>query len=251
MDYAKYRYMNLLMDKLCIYAIAICDVPSTHATWCQQFQTVGSMDGLRRPVASPRGDYTQSVRGQAVHFFCQLVATVIATGKVWKLVGIAEAHMRRTHARAGAIGVCDVPSTHPCHLVSTLLHAGAHILEAHMPERTYRGRKCRGAHAGAVEQKKTLQILFVVRPMEVVWYMFQALNFHNNFLLYTPTGLFTLSHVLTGECVNNLEVQAEKVGLLVKHLKQRFISVAYSSITQFLQRYSSNPRLLIACIVER
>jgi hypothetical protein len=47
-----------------------------------------------------------------VHFFCQLVSTVIATGKVWKLVGIAEAHMRRTHARAGAIGVCDVPSIH-------------------------------------------------------------------------------------------------------------------------------------------
>jgi hypothetical protein len=70
------------------------------------------MDGLRWPVASSRGDYTQSVRGQAVHFFCQLVATVIATGKVWKLVGIAEAHMRRTHARAGAIGVCDVPSIH-------------------------------------------------------------------------------------------------------------------------------------------
>jgi hypothetical protein len=68
------------------------------------------MDGLRRPVASPRGYYTQSVRGQAVHFFCQLVATVIVTGKVWKLVGIAEAHIRRTHARAGAIGVCDVPS---------------------------------------------------------------------------------------------------------------------------------------------
>jgi hypothetical protein len=59
------------------------------------------MDGLRWPVASSRGDYTQSVRGQAVHFFCQLVATVIATGKVWKLVGIAEAHMRRTHDAPG------------------------------------------------------------------------------------------------------------------------------------------------------
>jgi hypothetical protein len=33
------------------------------------------------------------------------------------------------------------PSTHPCHLVSTLLHVpGAHILEAHMPGRTCRGR---------------------------------------------------------------------------------------------------------------
>jgi hypothetical protein len=70
------------------------------------------MDGLRWPVASSRGDYTQSVSGQAVHFFCQLVATVNATGKMWKFVGIAEAHMRRTHARAGAIGVCDVPSIH-------------------------------------------------------------------------------------------------------------------------------------------
>jgi hypothetical protein len=70
------------------------------------------MDGLRWPVASSRGDYTQSVHGQAVHFRCQLVATVIATGKMWKFVGIAEAHMQRTHARAGAIGVCDVPSIH-------------------------------------------------------------------------------------------------------------------------------------------
>jgi hypothetical protein len=70
------------------------------------------MGGLRWPVASSLGDYTQSVRGQAVHFFFQLMATFIATGKVWKLVGIAETHMRRTHARAGAIGVCDVPSIH-------------------------------------------------------------------------------------------------------------------------------------------
>jgi hypothetical protein len=96
----------------------------------------GGMDGLRRPVASPRGDYTQSVRGQAVHFFYQLVATVIVTGVVWKLVGIAKAHMQRTHARAGAIGVCDVPSTAPMPpAVNTYMrgartggaHAGAHI----------------------------------------------------------------------------------------------------------------------------
>jgi hypothetical protein len=91
------------------------------------------MDVLRRPVASSRGDYTQPVRGQAVHFFCQLVSTVIVTGKVWKLVGIAEAHMRRTHARAGAIGVCDVPSVHspmpPA--VNTFTCGGSHIGGAH------------------------------------------------------------------------------------------------------------------------
>jgi hypothetical protein len=82
------------------------------------------MDGLRWPVASSRGDHTQSVRGQAVHFFCKLVAT----GEVWKLVGITEAHVRRTHARAGAVGGCKFHlSTHPCHLLSTLLHEGAHI----------------------------------------------------------------------------------------------------------------------------
>jgi hypothetical protein len=109
----------------------------------------GGMDGLRRPGVSSRGNYTQSVRGQAVHFFCQLVATVIGTGKVWKLVGTVEAHMRRTHARAGAISVCDVPSTHPCHLVSTLLHAGAHILEAHIPGAHMPGRSSRSARLGA------------------------------------------------------------------------------------------------------
>jgi hypothetical protein len=113
------------------------------------------MDGLRRPVASPRGDYTQSVRGQAVHFFCQLVATVIVTGKVWKLVGIAEAHMRRTHARAGAIGVCDVPSIHspipPA--VNTYMwgaHTGGAHAGAHIP-----GRKCRGM------LQATMQVLVV------------------------------------------------------------------------------------------
>jgi hypothetical protein len=46
-------------------------------------------------------------------------------------------------------------STHPCHLLSTLLHEGAHIFEAHMPGRTYRGRKCRGAHAGAIMPGRT------------------------------------------------------------------------------------------------
>jgi hypothetical protein len=39
--------------------------------------------------------------------------------------------MQRTHARAGAIGVCDVPSTHPCHLLSTLTCGGAHTGGAH------------------------------------------------------------------------------------------------------------------------
>jgi hypothetical protein len=89
-------------------------------------------------AAARRDRLRPLVRGQAVHFFCQLVAT----GKVWKLVGIAEAYMRRTHARAGAVGGSEFHlSTHPCHLLSTLLHEGAHILEAHMP-----GRTCLGAH---------------------------------------------------------------------------------------------------------
>jgi hypothetical protein len=53
----------------------------------------------------------------------------------------------RTRVPAQSVSATFHPSTHPCHLVSTLLLEGAHILEAHMPGRTYRGRNCRGAHA--------------------------------------------------------------------------------------------------------
>jgi hypothetical protein len=40
-------------------------------------------------------------------------------------------------------------STHPCHLLSKLLHEGAHILEAHIPGAQMPGRTCHGDHAGA------------------------------------------------------------------------------------------------------
>jgi hypothetical protein len=97
------------------------------------------MDGLRWPVASSRRDYTQSVRGQAMHFFCQLVATELPRVRCGsKLVSIAEAHMRRTHARAGAIGVCGVLSIHLSmdHATSCQhFYMRAHISEAHMPGR--------------------------------------------------------------------------------------------------------------------
>jgi hypothetical protein len=56
----------------------------------------------------------------------------------------------RTRVPAQSVSATFHLSTHPCHLVSTLLLEGAHILEAHMPGRTYRGRNCRGAHAGAM-----------------------------------------------------------------------------------------------------
>jgi hypothetical protein len=96
----------------------------------------GGMDGLRRPVASPRGDYTQSVRGRAVHFFCKLVATVIVTGKVWKLVW----HCRGAHAedaRAYRRNRCLRRSIYPLTHATCCqhLHAGAHIRGAQMSGR--------------------------------------------------------------------------------------------------------------------
>jgi hypothetical protein len=48
--------------------------------------------------------------------------------------------MRRTHARAGAIGVCDVPSIpHPC----TPPGVNTFVEGAHMPGAQLPGRSCR------------------------------------------------------------------------------------------------------------
>jgi hypothetical protein len=75
--------------------------------------------------------------------WCQQLLPRIRCGN---LLGIAEVHMRRMHTCAGAIGVCGVPSTHPCHLVSTVLHVpGVHILEAHIPGAQMLGHTCLGA----------------------------------------------------------------------------------------------------------
>jgi hypothetical protein len=63
--------------------------------------------------------------------------------------------MRRTHARAGAISVCDVPSIHSPMPpdVNTFTWGGAHIggahAGAHIPGAQLPGRTCRGDHAGA------------------------------------------------------------------------------------------------------
>jgi hypothetical protein len=137
---------------------ALNNVPTDLIIFCnQQFQTVGAWmdcDGqwLHR-VGTTRNLFVGKRCISSVNWWQQLLPRV----RCGNLLALQRRTCGgRTRVPAQSVSATFHLSTHPCHLVSTLLLEGAHILEAHMPGRTYRGRNagahmpgrsCRGAHA--------------------------------------------------------------------------------------------------------
>jgi hypothetical protein len=145
---------------------ALNNVPTDLIIFCnQQFQTVGAWmdcDGqwLHR-MGTTRNLFVGKRYISSVNWRQQLLPRV----RCGNLLALQRRTCEeRTRVPAQSVSVTFHPFTHPCHLVSTLLLEGAHILEAHMPgARKYSRRESRIRSADS-RQCSTFKFLSPINP---------------------------------------------------------------------------------------